>query len=389
MKTSMKVIIKDDYVKKDGTSPLYLQVFINQEMIRFPLDISWPPPFFDKSAGRLKARSKTDKDLSDYQIIIQSKQGRVNEIFKYYRLSEKPLTVEILKKEFYNFRLKQDFLDFWNREMEDRYRRRKIEKGTYVCHSASLSKLKEFRSTIAFGELTPKLLENYRAWLKTKKKNAATTIEKNMKDVRTYVNLAIQDGIVIDNPFKVVKVRHIETVPDVLSIEQVQQLMELYEAASTPENWKRVLQHFLFSCFTGLRISDIMRVKADNIIDGQIIFNAYKTRNKVAKTVCIPLHEIALRYITANVGKLFDTFTDQHCRKILKQIVKAQNWKVRIGTHTARHTFGTTFIELGGDVVTLKEYMGHGKIQTTMKYVHLSERRKREQINVFDRFKKQ
>ncbi len=54
-------------------------------------------------------------------------------------------------------------------------------------------------------------------------------------------------------------------------------------------------------------------------------------------------------------------------------------------THTARHTFGTIFIELGGDVVTLKEYMGHSDINTTMKYVHLSERRKKEKIQVFDK----
>lgn len=57
----------------------------------------------------------------------------------------------------------------------------------------------------------------------------------------------------------------------------------------------------------------------------------------------------------------------------------------KMTTHTARHTFGTIFIELGGDVVTLKEHMGHSKLETTMKYVHISERRKKEKINVFDK----
>lgn len=36
-------------------------------------------------------------------------------------------------------------------------------------------------------------------------------------------------------------------------------------------------------------------------------------------------------------------------------------------------------------MVTLKEYMGHRDLKTTMKYVHLSERRKAEKIKVFDK----
>ena len=100
----------------------------------------------------------------------------------------------------------------------------------------------------------------------------------------------------------------------------------------------------------------------------------------------MPLHTMALSFVTAQAGKLFETFSEQNCRDILKEIAKKMEWQIRPGTHTARHTFGTSFIELGGDVVTLKEYMGHSKIQTTMQYVHISENRKRDQINVFDRF---
>ncbi|RAJ94241.1 hypothetical protein LX87_04126 [Larkinella arboricola] len=37
----------------------------------------------------------------------------------------------------------------------------------------------------------------------------------------------------------------------------------------------------------------------------------------------------------------------------------------------------------------LKDYMGHSNLETTMKYVHISEKRKKEKINVFDKlFKK-
>ncbi|RAJ92243.1 integrase/recombinase XerD [Larkinella arboricola] len=71
--------------------------------------------------------------------------------------------------------------------------------------------------------------------------------------------------------------------------------------------------------------------------------------------------------------------------RLLARIGEAAGVDFKMTTHTARHTFETLFIELGGDVVTLKDYMGHSKLETTMKYVHISERRKKEQINVFDK----
>lgn len=388
MKTSIRLIIKDDHVKRDGTAPLYLQVFVEGKMIRFPLELSWSAAHFSKASSKLLARHKGDAQLDDYQLIIRAKEAQLNEIFTHYRLAKKTLTVELLRKEFYNESGRDDFYAFWKKEMDDRLRRRKIEQASWVCHSASLSKLKQYKPTCAYQELTPKLLENFRAWMISKLGNAPATREKTLKDVRTYVRLALASGVVFDDPFKVVKVKHIETVPDVLTLEQVKQLLDLYNRPNLKPAWHCVLQHFLFSCFTGLRISDIMRVTDAHIIDGALVFEAHKTRNSHRPAITIPLHELALSFITNQQGKLFTTFTDQYARRMLKEIASELNWTIKkFGTHTARHTFGTNFIELGGDVVTLKEYMGHKKIQTTMQYVHISNKRKREQIKVFDYFK--
>lgn len=82
---------------------------------------------------------------------------------------------------------------------------------------------------------------------------------------------------------------------------------------------------------------------------------------------------------------LFNTFSEQYTNRLLAVIGKAAGVDFKIKTHTARHTFGTLFIKLGGDVVTLKDYMGHRDLGTTMKYIHISERRKKEKINVFDK----
>lgn len=48
--------------------------------------------------------------------------------------------------------------------------------------------------------------------------------------------------------------------------------------------------------------------------------------------------------------------------------------------HTLRHTFGTRLAAAGVDIRTIKELMGHGEIETTMKYVHLVESNKHAAI---------
>ena len=49
---------------------------------------------------------------------------------------------------------------------------------------------------------------------------------------------------------------------------------------------------------------------------------------------------------------------------------KARLYDTDCYPHIFRHTFGTMFIINGGDIMALKEIMGHESIQTTQKYVH-------------------
>ncbi|GAB3892486.1 hypothetical protein GCM10028803_05360 [Larkinella knui] len=404
---SKKVIIKDDYVKKDGTSALYIYVSVDGQNERIALKLGWPPKFFDKVKGKILPRGKADKDFSDYQLMIDTEIGKVNEIFKEYRLAGKTLTIGQLLKDYNSFTSRKDFFTFAVNDAHERYKRKKIELGSRKGHMASLNSLKAFykfehdkakkttKTTpepeaegedlqLPFNALTPKLLENFRAWMKAERGNVPGTVENHMKNVRTYVKRALAAGNVFDDPFKVVKVAHPETTPNVLAEEQLQSLIALFNNTSTPESWVSVLRHFLFSCFTGLRISDAKTVNHDNIKGDWLVIMPKKTM-RYHKVIRIPLHPMAKILITTSLGRLFATYSEPYTNRLLDKIGQAADVDFKITTHTARHTFGTLFIELGGDVVTLKEYMGHADIQTTMKYVHLSEKRRKEKINVFDK----
>ena len=394
-KFTSKIIIRNDYIKKDGTSALAIYVSVDGDWNRIPLNLSWPPAYFDKVTGKLLPREPKDRDCSDYQLMLNTELNKINEILKESRMKQQKITLEQLIQGYYNFSSRKDFLAYFLDEVSDRAKRKKIEYSTRNSHLSTLNRLREFwaweqrnRKTpdlqLPFSSLTPKLLENFRAWLKTHKNQLPSTREGQMKNIRTYVKLALKDGNIFEDPYKVVKVSHPQTWPDVLTREQLHALLAVFDDPNTPKNWQLVLRHFLFSCFTGLRISDAKTVSHNNIKGHWLELMPKKTAGK-QKIVRIPLHGMAKSLIASSLGRLFKTYSEQYTNRLLEKIGEAASVDFKITTHTARHTFATLFIELGGDVVTLQQYMGHQDLKTTMRYVHISEKRQLERIDVFDK----
>ncbi|MFZ2633749.1 MAG: tyrosine-type recombinase/integrase, partial [Desulfosalsimonadaceae bacterium] len=57
------------------------------------------------------------------------------------------------------------------------------------------------------------------------------------------------------------------------------------------------------------------------------------------------------------------------------------------GIHTLRHCFATHLLEAGTDIYTIKEFMGHRSIETTMVYLHILPNRMAEIKSPLDHFK--
>jgi site-specific recombinase XerD len=151
------------------------------------------------------------------------------------------------------------------------------------------------------------------------------------------------------------------------------------------DHLQHVLQYFLFSCFSGgFRISDITRLTHDNITGGRITFFMYKNRRKKKKRISIVLNNSAQLLLTSHNGKLFQTYCDQITNRHLKEIARIAGIDKKITFHVARHTFATHFLMAGGKVEVLKDILGHSKIETTMRYVHIVDESKNEQLKTLD-----
>ena len=127
---------------------------------------------------------------------------------------------------------------------------------------------------------------------------------------------------------------------------------------------QRTLDMFLFSCYTGLRFSDIVSITRENflIIDDKVwlIYSSIKTDVNVRLPLfllfdgkSLPIYE---RYKN-NPWTLFDmpASSNSNVNKQLRRICKMANIDKKVSFHTARHTNATLLLYNGANITTVQK----------------------------------
>jgi integrase/recombinase XerD len=387
---TVKVYLNKKYKKKDGNCAVYLMVHIGYKSLKFPTGVSVDPDpkKFNHQTMRVRGSSK---DAADDNLTIERALATMNDIFVRYRLQNILLTPELLKNEWKNPARRIDFYKFFDEALAER--KSEIAKQTYKNHSSAIVKLKEFRQSLAFTEITPDFLESYRRWMKTKKKNDINTIYGSMKVLKAYLNIAIRKGIMTKNPFNQVRVKEAKTDRIFLTLDELKVLWQAYQDKNLNEFEMRDLRHYLFMCFTGCRISDFLRLTTESVINNILIYYPIKTVGVKTQVVKVPLNKYALQLIDDEHRKgivLFEAISEQKLNEHMKKIAEKLGIYKKLTNHSARHTFATTWLAETHDLAALQKLLGHSKISDTMKYVHITDAMLRSQMKAFEKsvFKK-
>jgi integrase len=208
--------------------------------------------------------------------------------------------------------------------------------------------------------------------------------------ITSVFNQAIRDGIIKENPFRLFDrqelPRAVKPEMKYLSKEEVERI----EAVETPHI--EVKQAFLFSCYTGLRFSDIRRLTWEKIrqIDNEtkIVYRQKKTQ----KQEYLPLAKPALAILNDRGRKsdnelVFALQGNEQVNKKLKSILMAAGLAGKgITFHTARHTAAMLILRASGRLDVVKEILGHSSIDTTLRYAKADAEQQKEAIRKLDDF---
>lgn len=347
---------------------VYLQAIIDRKPARVPLQFYINESFFDKRSGCIKNSHPNASDFNTELIMAITK---ANSIASQYRIKKHTLTPLLFRSEFSTNQSEIDVIEFISKELK--LRTPELEYNTVKQHITLINKLTAFRKRIEWSDLTPELIQQFKNSM-IKQGNMDSSIDKNLKMLKQYLSAARKKGHDFPDAFVLLKIRSYKSNRLSLTEEEVKKLDALYESNDCPESLRKLLRYFLFSCYTGLRISDVSLITWKNVHDDMLIYIPYKTK-RGNKEVKVPL-TIEKKYLPEfqpGTQPLFQTFSHPVTNRYLKKAADRVGIKKNVTFHTARHTFGSLMAE-GGHLPETQKMMGHGSIKTTMEYVHTSSR---------------
>lgn len=217
------------------------------------------------------------------------------------------------------------------------------------------------------------------------------TISKHCETIRSALNVAVDLQILSRNPVSSFNWSSIngreETKRAYLTIDELKKL------AVTPCNHEAIKNAFLFSCFCGLRISDVRGLLWKNVIPEGDKLNIEFIQIKTGTVVYVPLSKPAVSYLPSQRGSdsehVFTLRCDATITKTLKDWTTAAGISKHVTFHVARHTFATLTLTLGADIYTTSQLMGHSNVNVTQIYGKIIDKKKIEATYKIDNlFKK-
>ena len=201
------------------------------------------------------------------------------------------------------------------------------------------------------------------------------------------LNAAVKEDIIAANPVAKIstedKIKVPESTREYLTIDEIKTL------ANTECICEVVKRAFMFSCFSGMRISDIQALTWENIETDCTQYRVKIVMQKTLRPLYIPLSSSAVKWLPERNGagdadKVFHMPSRTYIGLVMKSWVLTAGIKKSISFHCARHTFATTLLTKGADLYTTSKLLGHSKVETTQIYTKIIDRKKQDAVSLMD-----
>ena len=351
-------------LNKQGTAFVQVEALLNQRKVYFKTNIYLKPEHWDKQTSQVCNHPQAnDLNTMLFEFILHL---QAIELSLWKRGI--PVTLSLLKDA-----IKKDkpvnvtFPVFAKIYVQESDRKRSTKENLLT----TITVLQEFRPGIDFKDITYTFLRDFEVHLK-EKGNSVNTIAKHLRQLRTLVNEAINQGYIPSDayPFRKYKIKQAKGRKEFLTPDELKRLENL----DVDKKLRHVLDAFLFCCYTGLRYSDFCQLTPENIIrvNGKrwLYFKSVKTDVEIR----LPLHLLFEGKALA-VLERYDIVTDfakigpnSEANKHLAQLSALARIRKHITYHTARHTCATLLVHQGVPITTVQKLLGHTSVRTTEVY---------------------
>lgn len=423
---NIKIVLRKNMIKKDGTIPLALRISDNYKtsykwLGQYVLEKDW-----DKCSGIAKRTHPNSKKLNNF---LMKKLTEANDL--YFDSKDESITPKQAKqrlkgpggsKSFFEVaadRVKrkydcgtfsvaksemsilyniEEFLTYKSSSSKNlviesiKQRRRERVSKTRKTEYAFSDAINHFKKskTLKFRDIDQAFLERYKTFCSAYLNQKTRTISNQLIFIRTLFNVAIKDGIVAPKfyPFagEKEKIRIGSSNKIGLTKKEVEKIESLQFETQT-SIWHTHNVWLTAFYFAGIRISDIVKLKWSDFKDNRL----YYVMNKNEKPISLKIPDKANGILNfyredkeENGGYVFPFLKDANDKnaedifrktrnatklfnKFLKRIAKECEIDKNLSNHIARHSFGN----IAGDRIhplMLQKLYRHSDLKTTLNY---------------------
>lgn len=369
---------------------IYLFFSYNGQRFKYSVSEKILPKFWNTQEQRVKKSFSGSLEINNHLDRIE---GEIKKIYRNGIISGKAINNQFLKEElecklFPSSKSKNDFFDLFTEFIEVQ-QATKTNK-TIQKYKTLFNHLKEFQTrkkyVLTFDRIDMKFYEKYVTYYINDLKLLNNSVAKYIKTLKTFLNWATERGYNTNNTFAKFKAK--ERDADIIYLtEQELFLIYNYDLSNKPA-LEKVRDTFCFCCFTGLRYSDLIRLKKKNIKGEEIHLVSEKTTDNLI----IPLNKFSnaiLSKYNHSLPYISNQKTNEHLKELgklcgitepvtltqFRGVEEIQVTKPKcefIGTHTARRTFVTLSLEKGMRAETVMNITGHKEYNTFKKYIKIT-----------------
>lgn len=355
---------RKNHLNKQGTALVQVEASLNQRKVYFKTNVYLRPEHWDKQTSQVidhLQANDLNAMLFEYILHLQAIE------LSFWKRGI-PATLSLLKDAIKkNTPINVTFTVF-AKEYVKHSDRRQSTKDNLIT---TINVLQEFRPGLDFKDITYTFLKDFETYLR-EKGNGVNTVAKHLRQLRTLVNEAINQGYIHADayPFRKFKIKQEKGRHEFLTPDELRKLenLEVHD-----QKLRHVLDAFLFCCYVGLRFSDFCQLTPANFIrvNGKrwLHFKSIKTGIELR----LPLHLLfegkALTILDCyNIEEFAILGCNSDVNKYLAQIAEMARIKKHITYHTARHTCATLLIHQGVPITTVQKLLGHTSVKTTEIY---------------------
>ncbi len=281
----------------------------------------------------------------------------------------------------------EDFLHYMTVE-------RGVSPNTLAAYRNDLSQLIEYlesqnlgvRRPVSWADVSEQTMSEYVLHLHDLG-YSETTRARKIASAKSLFGFLVMEQTIESNPtVNLGSPRIGRSLPDPLTIEEIERLLEVPAALDTPEA-RRDLAMLDLLYATGMRVSELTALDLEDldVADGSV-----RCLGKGGKERIVPIHDGAvdlLKSYIQNVRPILagsktptalflnrrgNRLTRQGFWLILKRYTETAGLNGRVTPHTLRHSFATHLLRGGAPLRHVQELLGHASITTTQIYTHLT-----------------